>query len=180
MSRLLLMASLSLGLSACGGEPPADGRGEAGDEATEGAPAANRDACRLLTEAEVEAAVGQPVVARGGEKGSNTTTCEWLVGDQPMLQLDVTWTGGREEWQTWEAAFGLAANLMAETEADRPMVDSIVKPGAVEGLGDQAWFSDIMPSFVLRDDVLLTFNLQLVPESRAQFVPLSRKALSRM
>lgn len=180
MSRLLLMASLFVGVSACGGEPQPDGPGEAGDEVTEGTPAANRDACLLLTEAEVEAAVGQPVVARGGEKGATTTTCEWVVGDQPMLQLDVTWTGGREEWQTWEAAFGIAANLMAESEADRPMVDSIVKPGAVEGLGDQAWFSDIMPSFVLREDVLLTFNMQLVPESRAQFVPLSRKALSRM
>jgi hypothetical protein len=59
-------------------------------------------------------------------------------------------------------------------------VDSIVKPGSVAGLGDAATFSDVMPSFVLVGDQLLQFQIMNMPDARAAFVPLARKAMGRL
>jgi hypothetical protein len=182
-----VVALALVGFAACmgSGDEGAADEGEAIATASTTAEASSErrssgDACALLTEQEVSAAAGVAVEARGDSKGGNTTSCSWYSGETPVLQLDVTWQGGREEWSMWSAGFGLAATLMAESEADRPMVDSIVKPGPVAHLGDQAFFSDIVPSFVLKDDILLAFMMQLVPDADTHFEPLARKALSRI
>lgn len=59
-------------------------------------------------------------------------------------------------------------------------LDSVVKAGPVSGLGDKAFFSPILGSLVLKDDILLEITMPLVRDPEAQFRPLVTKMLSRL
>jgi hypothetical protein len=170
--------SIGLGLiAACGGsadqadEPDVQSGDAAAEQRT-----SLRDACEVLTVADVQPYFPEPLEARPGTRGSSETTCEYW-GSDFRAGFSVTWTGGKEEFEMYNSATDLAATMLAEPGVN---VDSIVKPGAVAGLGDAATFSDLMPSFVLVGDQLLQFQIMNVPGAGAAFVPLARKAIGRL
>lgn len=141
------------------------------------------DACALLTLEEVAARAGKPVIARGAATRWDESSCTWAEpeGTMPVLELQVSWTEGREGFQVANMGIGLAIKTMegpmGEAEVD---VDSIVRPGPVPGLGDAAFYSDIMPSLVLAGDTLLHFAMQYLPDAKQHFAPLARSALARL
>ena len=55
-----------------------------------------------------------------------------------------------------------------------------IKAGPVEALGDRAYFSDVLPSLVLKGDVLLEMNLALLKDAGAKFRPLEKLILGRI
>jgi hypothetical protein len=140
---------------------------------------ADRNACDLLTEAEVSAAAGVPVKARETNHETGRSDCGWFGADNIIaMQLVAYWTGGREGWEIMAASRGMAKDLIQKNEgAD---MDSVVKNGPVSGLGDKAFFSDLLPSLVLKDNVLLEFTLSPLPTPAVAFRPLATKALSRL
>lgn len=179
---LLLVAAA---LVACGGgdgsaEAAGGSSGGAGTKASEERESAGRDACSLITAEQVAAIAGAPVVARS-EPGSRESGCDYSdqSGELVYLGLKVYWEGGREMLDIVQSGINIAAGLMAEG-GDEALVDSIVRPGPVVGLGDVALFSDILPSYVLSGDVLLEIYLQLLPNARQHFRPLAHTALARL
>jgi hypothetical protein len=142
--------------------------------------AAKRDACELLTAADVAAVHGAPVVARPEDEGPHRSSClfsppgteEWQV-----IWLTVHWRGGREEWDIQQAGRGIAVDMMSTEEVD---VDSITRPDPLAGIGDAAYYGGILPSLVLDGDVLLEFQMPLLQNDREHFPALARLALSRL
>ena len=139
----------------------------------------DRSACDLLTEAEVSAAVGKPVKARETNHETGRSDCAWFGADSVIaMALVAYWTGGKEGWDIMAQSRGMAKDVIQKEEGVN--MDSVVKVGPVSGLGDKALFSDLLPSLVLKDNVLLEFTISPLRNPAAHFRPLATKALSRL
>ncbi|HYN04263.1 MAG TPA: DUF4824 family protein [Vicinamibacteria bacterium] len=57
---------------------------------------------------------------------------------------------------------------------------AVVKQGLVPGIGDAAYFSEILPSLVLKSDTLFELKLSPVPEAGAKFADLAGKLLEKV
>jgi hypothetical protein len=75
-------------------------------------------------------------------------------------------------------AQGLGNAVMKQAEG--VAIDSVVKQGVVAGIGDQAYFSELLPSLVLKGDVLFELKLALVPEAGAKFAGLAKKLIAKV
>jgi len=140
---------------------------------------ADRNACDLLTVEEVGAATGEPVTAKEINRETGRSDCQWDGADGVIrMGLVGYWTGGKEGWDIMAQSRGAAKDVIQKEEG--VALDSIVKSGPVAGLGDKAFFSDLLPSLVLKDNVLLEFTMPLVKNPAAKFRPLATKALSRL
>ena len=140
---------------------------------------ADRNACDLLTEAEVGAAVGSVVTAKEIHRETGRSDCQWDGADGVIrFSLVGYWTGGQEGWKILAASRAMAKDIIKKEE--NANMDSIVQIGPVAGLGDKAVFSPLLPSLVLKDDVLLEFTTSMLPKPELQFRPLAMKALSRL
>jgi hypothetical protein len=139
----------------------------------------DRNACDLLTVAEVSAAVGSPVTARETNRERGRSDCWWSTADSVVaLGLVGYWTGGAEGWDIMAASRGMAKDILQNEEG--VVLDSIVKAGPVAGVGDKALFSPLLPSLVLEGNVLLEFTLSPLDNPAAHFRSLATKALSRL
>jgi hypothetical protein len=167
---------------ACGGADNSDGKtveavaGRPETAVTEG----SRNACELVTTAEVAALAGEPVEARVGKRGRGYSSCEYwgTRNEVPYLSVTAYWTGGRNAWETYRAATGMAADLMKAAEGVE--LDSITKPGPVPGLGDAAVYSELTPAAVLRGDQFLEIHLFYLPDAKRKFRPLAERMLARL
>ena len=152
----------------------------------------DRNACDLLTLDEVSTAVSERVTAKemssanGPPEPATETTrvrgrsdCYWVdSADLPRLIVVGYWSGGKEGWQILASSRGMAKSIIQQQEG--VALDSVVKAGPVFGLGDKAFFSPILGSLVLKDDILLEITMPLVRDPEAQFRPLVTKMLSRL
>jgi hypothetical protein len=185
VTRLLpVLASCTLAVG-CGGNADDDSARSAASEAdvatSQPTAGTGRDACELIPVEQIAAIVGKPVVANS-EPGAHRSYCGYADpgGQLFYLELTVYWDGGKEELETVQTATGMAPQVMAEEPGDDMLIDSIVRPGPVEGLGDVAFFSDLLPSYVLTGDVLLEMGLQQMPDAKQHFRPLASTALARL
>jgi hypothetical protein len=74
---------------------------------------------------------------------------------------------------------GLAKQLLNEDDVD---IEELTGSGNVAGLADGAFYSDLMPSWVLKDDVMIevlspAFNHE---KTHGVFMAVAKKALSRL
>jgi hypothetical protein len=74
----------------------------------------------------------------------------------------VYWTGGKQGWETW-----------------RIRSDSI-NQGLIAGLGDGAYFSELLPSLLLKNDTLVEMEMSMVPDPKRKFRGLAMALLSRL
>jgi hypothetical protein len=165
--RRVSLALLALGVAAaCRSEPPPPDL-------------VPRDACALVTEAELEAIAGQDVRSEAVEIGARRSECLYWdsTGTRPVIQLTVLWAGGREELEVHKRSMDLASQPPNRVGPDS---GPPLQPGPVLGLGDEAYFSDILPSFVLSGDRLIQVFVTFLPEARTNFVPLARLMLGRL
>ena len=187
MRTMMVMSCVIATTVGCKGKP-GDGNTASGDIAAQDKPTAaasgqrtgaDRNACDLLTIAEVSAAVGDPVTAKEIHRETGRSDCQW-DGADGMIRFKLVgyWTGGKEGWDILAGARGMAKDIIQKDEG--VSLDSIVKAGPVPGLGDKAMFSPLLESLVLKDNVLLEFTTSMLPKPEAQFKPLAMKALSRL
>ena len=116
--------------------------------------------CRLLKPDEVKTLLGPTIVlANVIEDGPVRSICQYEDDDSPVFVLTVYWKGGKNQWNASTAA---------------------LKAGPVQGLGDAAYFSDLLPSLVLKGDVLLELNMALLKDPESKFRPLAQKLLGRI
>ena len=140
--------------------------------------------CRLLKPDEVKLLLAPTIVlANIIEEGPVRSVCQYEDDRSPVFILTVYWKGGREQWNASMAALKAGDKMLAGSEGAG--IDSLAKTGAVKagpvrGLGDAAYFSDLLPSLVLKGDVLLELNMALLKDPESKFRPLVEKLLARI
>jgi hypothetical protein len=146
---------------------------------------AERHICRLLKPDEVKALLGPAVVlANVTEDEAERSTCQYEAQDgSPVFILTVYWRGGKNQWKASSAARSAADKMLVHEEGvglDSLAKAGVVKAGPVQGLGDAAYFSEALPSLVLKGDVLLELNMALLQNPAAKFRSLAEKLLARI
>ena len=145
---------------------------------------AERHVCRLLKPDEVKALLEPTIVlANVIEDGPERSICQYEDDDSPVFVLTVYWKGGKNQWNASTAALKAGDKMLAGSEGvgvDSLAKAGVVKAGPVKGLGDAAYFSDLLPSLVLKGDVLLELNMALLKDPESKFRPLVEKLLSRI
>ena len=139
-----------------------------------------RNACRLLTNAEVEVLVEEPVGMASVEEAMPAySKCQWENAKGIYLfGIEVWWAGGKQQWDIWGQATKVAGAMLEKAEG--VPLDSAVPQGPVSGIGDAAVFSEIMPARILQGDRTIEMNLALVPRAAVKFRGLAQTILSRM
>jgi len=175
LSLSVLLTALALLAVACGNNAKPTIPTPAGAAA-----AKDQNACHLFTHEEVSALVGKKIVmADQTEAGETWSTCQWEdESGQALFILTVYWSNGKQEWETWRMARGLSDQLLKQAEGVGP--GDVVKQGPVAGIGDAAYFSELLPSLVLKGDVLFEMNLFFVPDAETKFAGLARKLLAKI
>ncbi len=139
-----------------------------------------RSACDLLTPEDIEAVHGQPIVAEPGDRGGpSRSTCRYVSPSDEkfdLVALTVHWSGGKEEWDRQQAGRGIGVKMM---RGEGMKVDSMTSPDPLAGIGDTAYYNTLLPSLVLKGDVLLEFQFNL-RNARESFPVLAKKAVSRL
>jgi hypothetical protein len=140
----------------------------------------DQNACHLLDQNEVSALVEDKIVMRDQtEAGDTWSTCQWEnEKGMPLFIMTVYWKGGKQEWDTWRTAQGAGNQILKQTEG--VSADQVVKPGVVSGIGDGAYFNGLLPSLVLKGDVLFEMKLFSVPKAGTKFVGLANKLLTKI
>lgn len=142
-----------------------------------------RHVCRLLKAEEIQAFLGPTVVlANVLEDSPERSVCQYEDSDDsPVFVLTVYWKGGKNQWSTSMAALRAGDKMLAGSEGvgiDSLAKSGLVRAGPVQGLGDAAYFSDLLPSLVLEGDVLLELNMALLKDPAVKFRPLAEKLLA--
>jgi len=117
-------------------------------------------------------------MADQSEAGDNFSTCDWEdETGQFVFGLTAYWSGGKQQWQTWRTAQGLGDALLKQAEGVSG--SGVVEQGLVPGLGDAAYFNEVLPSLVLKGDTLFELKLALVPKAKGKFRDLAGRLLAK-
>ncbi len=137
------------------------------------------NACRLLKPEELNALTEKKVLMASVEEAApERSVCIWEDSAGPAFKLTVYWTGGKQGWETWRASQKMGGAALSKQEGVHP--DSIIKQGLVPGLGDAAYFSELLPSLLLKKDTLVEMEMSLVPHPEGKFRGLATALLSRI
>ena len=121
------------------------------------------NACRLLKQEELNALTEKKVLLASVEEAApERSVCIWEDSAGPVFKMTVYWTGGKQGWETW-----------------RIRSDSI-NQGLIAGIGDGAYFSELLPSLLLKNDTLVEMEMSLVPNPTRKFRGLAMALLSRL
>ena len=90
----------------------------------------------------IELLGGFRVLANVIEAAPERSVCHWEDSTGLVFKLTVYWTGGKQGWETWRTAQGIGGKTLSQAEGVHP--DSIIKQGVVPGLGDAAYFSELL------------------------------------
>ncbi len=180
-----LATSLVVGMMtlACGGgatDAPAPAQTPAGAPAAAASDAVKRNACGLIDRAEIEAIAGQPLTMLHNIEDEDRSTCELSDKDGALLvSMTVLWKGGKEQARVEQAALSMARQMLNDDEVD---IEELTGSGKIRGLADKAYYSDVMPSWALKGDVLIQIISPRFPGSQTKqvFLAAVRKALSRL
>ncbi len=109
----------------------------------------DRDACRLVTKAEVAAAFHMPVLSMNAE-GSN---CIYDLGGSRHVAVDVTWEGGT---MTMKLSHGALKSIAGGMDTFTP----------IPGVGDEAYVEPMGSGVMLRKgDVMVNIDLRTVGQN---------------
>jgi hypothetical protein len=178
-SPLVVMAAALAAVGCRGGTPGSGAPGGRTSPAPAKAPP-DRNACHLLTHEEVSALVERKVImADQTEAGEHFSTCDWEdEAGRFVFGLTAYWSGGKQQWETWRMAQGLGDAALERAEGVK--ASEVVEQGLVPGLGDAAYFSELLPSLVLKGDTLFEMKLALVPKAKTKFSGLAGRLLAKV
>lgn len=184
--RALAIAILAIaGGVACGRNTPAAGATEKttpqGGGASTPARSTAKNACRLVDLAQIEAIAKQKLGMLHNIEAEDHTVCELseLKTNQTLVSVTVHWTGGKEMARINQAAMSMAKQMLNDDDTD---IEEITGSAKVRGLADKAYYSDLMPSWVLKGDVMIEIISPLFShdQTKAVFMSASKTALSRL
>ena len=184
MSGLRITRTLALAVAAvaCTQRPDAaaSDTGKAAEIKAAGVGDSPRDGCSLITVEEASTILGEPVTARPTGKAAGTRSgCVYEPenGGFNAYIMQVYWRDGQEQLSVAKRGTKIAAKGMQTEGVD---VARMMALEPVEGLGDEAYFNPILPSYVRKGDRLIEADLRAVRNARQTWEAMSRKALSRL
>lgn len=141
-----------------------------------------RSACALVDREDMERLAKGKVTLLHNIEAAEQTNCEVYPEGDPkraVLFLEVYWVGGKELARTEKLAVGAARRVLNDKDTD---IEALTGSGSVPGAADDAYYSDVMPSWAVKGDVMIKFTMPGLGADVMQknFVPLARKALSRL
>jgi hypothetical protein len=140
------------------------------------------NACALFDRQDIEQITGTGLDALHDIVDTYESTCELTAKGtrEPLIaSLNVNWKGGKGRAEAEQAALGLARGVLNDGDVD---IEELTGSGDVKGLADKAYFSNVLPSWVLKDDVFMSF---IMPTSNGEqtlagFRVVAKKALARL
>ena len=173
-----------LGAGCGSSSAPASGQGAgSGDKSKPPSPAAQRrqNACDLLDREDIEKITGKKLTMLNNIEDADQTTCELAPEGTPdtIMYVKVYWAGGKEMARIEQAAMGMAKAMLNEPGVD---IEKLTGSGGVKGLADAAYYSELMPSWVLKGDVFIQLLMPLFTrdQSTRAFTAVTTKALARL
>lgn len=181
-ARLPVAAFLLLGCSGLGADAGPAARPAAGAAQ---APAIQKtgkqNACALVRIEDIERIAGQKISMLHDIEDTDQTTCELrdATTKQVLVYVKVYWKGGRELARAEEAGMSMAKQALNTPDVD---IAELTGSGKVRGLADKAFYSDVMPSWVLKGDVLVQVISPTWAHDRtlATFNSVARSALPKL
>ena len=170
--------------AACGaGQPEAASAGSgttaAAPQAAASRPAKN--ACALVPRQQLETIAKDKLNMLHNIEQEDKTVCELTSASTNTLAVAVTvyWRQGKELARTNQAAMSMARQMLSDDDADLLEVTGSEK---VRGLADKAFYSDVMPSWFLKGDVLVEVISPRFghDQTKAVFVAVAKEALPRL
>lgn len=182
-----LTIGLTLAMGGCGGNSSSRDAGTSAGAgtataATPGSETARRNACDFVNRAEVEAIIGKAVTLLHDIQSDTETACELSDAANSKVTLvvvTVVWTGGKAEADAEKAAVAMGRSLMNEKDVD---IEALTGSGAAAGLADAAYYSDVMPSWLLKGDVLIKVIAPTSPgeQTKRIYLSVAKMALARL
>jgi hypothetical protein len=174
-----------LAMAGCGKQSPSSSGPEetAPEAAAQATPAkgqTKQNACALFDREEIEAIAGQPLTALHNIEDEDESVCELSDKDGGLVtSVTVHWRGGKEMARTQAAAMSMAKQLLNDEDVD---IEELTGSGKVRGLADKAFYSDLMPSWVLKGDVMIEVISPRFGREQTKkiFLAVAKKALSRL
>ena len=177
-----LAVSWSLG---CGGAPKETAQGAASGAtpvASQRGGQPKRNACDFVDRAEIEKMAGTALNVVHDIQDTDLTVCEMTDPTSKIAIFSVTvyWSGGKDRARAQEAALSMAQQMLKNAEdADMAALTGSEK---APGLADKAFYSDVLPSWVLKGDVMIEI---IAPtwdhaKTRKAFVMTATKAVSML
>lgn len=161
---------------------PAPGEKAAAAGAAAAAPSRPaRNACALVPREQVEAIAKEKLDMLHNIEEEDKTICELTSAATNTMLVSVTvyWRGGKELARVNRAATSMAKQMMNDDEVD---IEELTGSEKVRGLADKAYYSDLMPSWVLKDDVLIEVISPRFghDQTKSVFLAVAKQALSRL
>ncbi len=141
-----------------------------------------RNACALVAQEQLEAIAKEKLEMLHNIEEEDKTVCEVKLASSKMTVIYVTvhWRGGKEMARFNQAATSMAKQMMKNEEnAD---IEELTGSGKMRGLADKAYYSDLMPSWFVKGDVMVevispTFGHD---KTKAVFTSVAKTALPRL
>jgi hypothetical protein len=92
---------------------------------------------------------------------------------------DGVWTGGKAQAEAEKAGLAMAKSMLNEKDVD---IEALTGSGSVAGLADGAYYSNLMPSWVLKGDVLIKVISPTsgYEQTKRVFLSVAKTALSKL
>ena len=140
-----------------------------------------RNACALADRAQLEAIAKRKLDMLNNVEADDLMVCELSDAADNTLLVAVTvhWQGGKELARANAAAMSMAKQMLNQDDVD---IEELTGSEKVRGLADKAFYSDLMPSWVLKGDVLIEIISPRFghDQTKAAFLSVARSALSRL
>lgn len=140
-----------------------------------------QNACEFVDRAAIETMAGKSLDMMHVIEDTDQTVCELADPQNNIVVFSVTvdWKGGKEMARVEAAAMSMARQMLNDDDTDIMEVTGSEK---VRGLADKAFYSDVMPSWILKGDVMIhilapTFNHE---NTKKAFLLTAKKALSSL
>ena len=93
-----------------------------------------------------------------------------------LVTVKVYWAGGKEVARMNQAEMSMAKQMMNDKDVN---IEELTGSGKVRGLADKAFYSDVLPSWFLKGDVLVEVLSPLLRRAqiRAVFMATAKQAL---
>jgi hypothetical protein len=183
-ARTVIVALLPIAISTgCGGSTPAASSGDPTPAATaqRASSGSRKNACDLLDREKLEAIAGRKLSMMHDIQADDQTACELRdpADHSVLVTVTVHWAGGKELARTNLAAMSMARQLLNDDDVD---LEEVTGSKRVRGLADKAFYSDVMPSWILKKDVLIEMiSPRFTPtQTKAVFLAVSRGALPKL
>src|SRR4030095_6879844 len=113
-----------------------------------------KNACAFVPLSLVEGFAKERLLLFHNIEEQNMTVCEVnsLKTKDTLVTVKVYWAGGKEVARTNQAAMSMAKQMLNDKDTD---LEEVTGSGKVRGLADKAFYSDVLPSWFLKGDVLV-------------------------